>query len=246
MSTDTNEKKQIAELILGIKNDPKRKSTLQLALEIARFHLGMDVSDKVPNNEDRNNNTFPNYGDFITRHHFVERIKENASIDRCSDEAELFTALFLYLNVLEQIGTLFCKDEKNGIEKAIETFSSQELPAQDIKEIKNLRNSLAHNFGLINLKNQSPTIKYTISIDYHETNSSNNAVSNCIIQLPKNEWSKDWSDKSDETSCTIYAFPLMRLCEDIIKEVVERCKEDKLTFAIEELEEIKARYTILI
>ncbi|MFC2358434.1 hypothetical protein [Porphyromonas endodontalis] len=248
MSIDTIEKKKIAGLILGLEPDETRKSTLQLALENARHHIGIKDGEK------------PRGCSFNFRHDLVEKLEssrgrcsdeaehetneENSFNDRygrCSDEAEIFCGLLLYLNVLEQIGTLFCKDENetNGIKKAIKAFSTKKFNKLEIKAIKDLRNSLAHNFGLVgyDTKNKKPTMKFTICIYFSDEIQT-------IVELPKPEWDGSFSDKSDETQCKIYAFPLFNLVEEVIEEVKKQYKSDKLQFAIGDLEEIKSRFTI--
>ena len=59
MLIDTTEKKEIAELILGLRQNTSRKSTLQLALESAKFHLGIKGTDDI------------NYIKFSFRHNLV-------------------------------------------------------------------------------------------------------------------------------------------------------------------------------
>ena len=142
MSIDTIEKKKIAGLILGLEPDETRKSTLQLALENARHHIGIKDGEK------------PRGCSFNFRHDLVEKLEssrgrcsdeaehetneENSFNDRygrCSDEAEIFCGLLLYLNVLEQIGTLFCKDENetNGIKKLLRLSVQRNLISLKLK-----------------------------------------------------------------------------------------------------------------
>ncbi|EHO68661.1 hypothetical protein [Segatella maculosa] len=229
MLIDTTEKKEIAELILGLRQNTSRKSTLQLALESAKFHLGIKGTDDI------------NYMKFSFRHNLVGQAKNGINTDLCSDEAELFSALLLYLNALEQIGTLFCKEEEveNGIKKAISAFCPKTFGEDETKAIKNLRNSLAHNFGLVNYnqRNKKPTEKFTICFDDKEE---------IIVELPKRKWEGSFKDKSDDAQCKIYVFPLIRMIEQIISKVKKQYKNDTLSFAIEDLEEIKARFTIKI
>lgn len=225
--------KEIAKLILGILENHERNSTLQLALECARFHLGIKKNEK------------PNYNAFQSRHNFVEKIlhdnKKQSSyedLDMVSDNAEIFSALMLYLNVLEQIGTLFCKTSKKKycpIINAITDFYPKEMQDKEKQAIKNLRNSLAHNFGLVNLKGKSPTHKYTICFQNEGKK---------IIELPKTKWNKDYTDQSEKTSCLVYAFPLMTLVEDILSEIIKKYKQNKLKFAMP-IEEVKSRFTVL-
>ena len=224
MLIDTTEKKEIAELILGIRIHESRKSTLQLALECGRFHLGID------------NNSNINEHAFNLRHNLIEQIQDKIIVDKCSDQAEIFAALLLYLNAMEQIGTLFC--HKNGIENAIKTFGPEKFSNQKINAIKNLRNSLAHNYGLVNFNpiTKKPTVKFTIYLDRNEA----------IVELPKKNWDGSYKDKYEETQCVIYAFSLLDLMKQTYDGVINKYKEGSLLFAIDDLEEIKARFTIIM
>ena len=62
------------------------------------------------------------------------------------------------------------------------------------------------------------------------------------IKLPEQEWNGDFLDKREETSTIVYVFPLIRLIEKIIANVVNEYKIGKLRFCY--MEEIKARFTI--
>ena len=102
METESNTKKnyneqekELIELILGIKNSSDRKSTLQLALESARFHCGIEKNGIIDNVT------------FDLRQDFLEKIYKEEFKHYISDEADIFSALLCYLICLEQIGTLF-------------------------------------------------------------------------------------------------------------------------------------------
>lgn len=228
-----DEEKEIAELILGIKKLKNRISTLQLALESAKFHLGFKDDD---NHKDEG----PDIFSFYQRNDDLNSSDDETYIIRCSDESELFTALFLYLNILEQIGLLFCKDtlKKNGTKKALEKFDSQ-INSEERTAIINLRNSLAHNFGLVNYdpKTKKTTHKYTIDM----ANKSEK-----VIKLPRQTWDGNYADKSEETSCIVNAFALIKLVHQIINEAITQYNNNTLSFAIEDLEEIKAKFTIIV
>ena len=223
-----DEEKEIAELILGIKKPTNRISTLQLALESAKFHLGIK------------DNEVPNLAAFNMRHNYLEQIIDNTPIIRCSDESEIFTALFISLNILEQIGILFCPPttNNNNIDKALDKFTPDILP-DERKAIQNLRNSLAHNFGLVNYntRHNRPTLKYIINIGGDKSEK--------VVQLPRQTWDGNYANKSEETSCIVNVFPLMKLVHQIINGAITHYNNDTLSFAIEDLEEIKARFTII-
>lgn len=228
-----NNEKEIAELILGISKPKDRKSTLQLALESANFHLGIK-------DDDEHKDEGPNILSFDLRNDNFNQSDDETYNIRCNDESELFTALFLYLNILEQIGLLFCKDtsEKNNTIKALKKFDSQ-INREERTAIKNLRNSLAHNFGLVNYnsKTNKPTHKYTIDMgDEREK----------VIELPTKEWDGNYADKSKETSCIIYIYPLMKHIHSIFKKAKAQYLNNELSFAIDNIEEIKSRFTIKV
>lgn len=236
MKIDTEEKKDLAEIILGINQDPHRKSTLNLALESAYSHLG---TSKL---EDVNDLTF------AMRHKRHHRIMNNEEEDINSDESELFTALLLLLVSLEQIGVLFCKKDEickgNGIKRAIKTFISNKLDDNEIRAISNLRNSLAHSFGLVNMPknaNSYKPTKYSIVLSLEEKKDTK------ILRLPIIPWTGNWKCKNEEdTSCIIYAYPLIRFIMSIINTVKDRYRSGQLEFALEDIEEIRTRFTILI
>ncbi len=228
-----DEEKEIAELILGIKKLKNRISTLQLALESAKFHLGFKDDD---NHKDEG----PDIFSFYQRNDDLNPSDDETYIIRCSNESELFTALFLYLNILEQIGLLFCEDtsENNNVINAINKFDSQ-INSEERFAIKNLRNSLAHNFGLVNYnpKTNKPTHKYTIYMGDEKEK---------VIELPTKEWDGNYADKSKETSCIIYIYPLMKHIHSILKKAKAQYLNNELSFAIDNIEEIKSRFTIKV
>ncbi len=226
-----DERKKLLDLILGLREDPYRKSTLQLALEKARHSCGIEQGVSA------NENTF-GWRQNMTElaQCLAERGIEKLPI--CTEETDLFTALFLYLNILEQLGVLFC-GKNRGIANSIKRFSNN----KDGDVLRNLRNSLAHSFGLVNIKKCSkchreyPTIKFILSLNRDETN---------VVQLAQKEWDGDYSDKSDKTSTTVYVFPFINLAEEIIAKARKETKDGRLDFALKDIEEIKSRFTILI
>lgn len=222
MIMDENELK---ELILGLTSNPNRKSTLQLALEVARRNCGIKedgtINDMV----------------FGYRNDSVNLIMEGRNPLCNSDEADLFSSLLIYLNCLEQIGTLFCgkSNVKNGIIRTIKTYSPDLLSDEKQKALKNLRNSLAHNFGLVNITpNGKPISKYMLIY----------AKDNDIIKLPQVKWNGDFFNKAEETSIKVYVYSVIELVETIIRKLKEDYKNGQLEFAID-VEEVKSRFTIL-
>lgn len=207
-------------LILGLSKDSNRKSTLQLALESARFHSGYK------------HNTC-NRGQFDKKRTLQKELEFDFLKD-LTDEVELFTATFLYLNCLEQIGQIFCN---GSIEDAIKSFARDSMPDKDAKLIQKLRHALAHSFGLVNIspRNHTPTNKFILN--WADDNTP-------VVIKAREEWGGNYNDKSNVTSDTINVFKLFRLVEDIIKKLQEQCKAGTLVPELD-IDEIKSRYTII-
>ena len=222
----------LIETILGIRKAPDRKGTLQLALESARFHCGIQENGNIGNFT------------FITRQQYIDKLMKGVEIKRPSDEADLFSALLQYFICLDQIGTLFYIEDKidksdtNGIINAINMFSSINLSKRELEALKNLRNSLGHAFGLVNVDMSKKNATHKFLLNFKDEYES-------VISLPsrKNEWNGDYLDKNEETSTIIYVFPLIRFIEETIANVIEEYKKGTLRFIC--MEEIKARFTIL-
>lgn len=218
-----NDNSEILECILGIKELPNRKSCLQLALESARFHLGRDkVTGKG------------NDACFYFRQNKVDEIEKGFQQEKNTDEADLFSGVILYLIILEQLGTIFDCSPNNHIINILKRYADG-LSMGEIKAIKNLRNSLAHNYGLVayNPKDK-PICKFILSFSI-ETN----VVKKSIVK-----WNKKFDNKSDDCSILIYVFPLIDLVEDIITKIIKEFQNKKLSCRLSK-EELEARFTIL-
>lgn len=139
-----DEKKELLELILGIRIKNGMKSTLQLALQSARHYCGYTLG--IP----------------FSRKEFD--LRQGGT--QLNDEGDMFAAILLYLIALEQLGTLFY-DAKNGIEKVLEctSFSKEEKEA-----ISHLRHGLAHSYGLA-IQSESGKTRYLYCIDFHDSTS---------------------------------------------------------------------------
>lgn len=223
---------ELMELILGIKKDPNRKSTLQLALESARFHCGIEIDGRIDN------------ATFECRQDFVERIMVDEYKHYISDEADIFSALLSYFICLEQIGTLFYledkleKGESNSIINAIMFFSTDKLKKEERIALKNLRNSLGHAYGLVNIDKSQNCGTHKYILDFK--NESKNVI---VIPSQKHKWDGNFLNKEKETSTIIYVFPLIRFIERIINNVIEEYHKGTLRFIF--YEEIKSRFTII-
>ncbi len=232
------EQEEILDLILGRKEekDGKRKSTLQIALSVARY-----LSSYLP-------------GQVYNTSGFIGgRVEwDNGSPDSQSrptfEESDLFAALLLYLVSLEQVGELFIKDtpkkDNNGIVKTLRDYTS--LSNDEIQAIKGLRNALGHNFGLVAEADNRSRNEFGAK-DYKYTLVYNSDKNDIVIELPKEDFGNkgrpiDWSDKSEETYTKIYPINLINLIE---KEIIEKIQSDSDIKLTKNIEEIKSRFTII-
>lgn len=231
---EKDEEKEILSLILG-KNYENRKSTLQMALSVARL-LCCYKSGKTYS-----------YASFLGDRNTVNDNPYDIAWRSSSPEADIFTAMLLYLIGLEQLGTLLTKNDKKespcnrkgGIYRILEEYYLSECPEEDnekrkneIKAIVALRNALAHSFGLFGCS-EGENHKFTLKL-----RSDNSSVS--IIELPKKKWTGDFNDKNEETSTIIYPINLIKLIEEIISKI--QLKDSRI---ILDIEETKTRYSII-
>ena len=133
------EKEDLIKLILGITKKSERFSTLQLALERARYFCGNEGgSEKYSEAK------------FAFRQNNLDKLLEGDFPKRNEEIGDIFVSILLYLNSLEQLGNLFYSREntKNGITDTLNhasrigivDFSDGEMP----NAIKRLRHALAH------------------------------------------------------------------------------------------------------
>lgn len=160
-----DEKKELLELILGIRIKNGMKSTLQLALQSARHYCGYTIG--VP----------------FSRKEFD--LRQGGT--QLNDEGDMFAAILLYLIALEQLGTLFY-DAKHGIDKVLESsFCSKE----EKEAISHLRHCLAHSYGLA-IRSESRKTCYLYCIDFHDSTSilsvtyeeSKNIYNSTVFAIP--------------------------------------------------------------
>lgn len=227
----TTNKQRILNLVLGLASDDHRKSTLQLALEQARHLIGYtkEKGVSIAGYKCRGLNITEKDG-----HITADRIEDNRSKDDI-DVCDAFSALSLYLIALDQLGHLFVKGKESvKVGEILKKAKISEFGNEDIrKAIKQLRNSLCHNFGLAN--NRKPFYKFTL--DFNDENK--------IIELPMKVWDGNWSDKMKETQTTINIFPLCNAIEKAINSVITQYEHGEILCVISDLEEIKSRFTLL-
>ena len=222
-----NEKDDIIRLILGLSNHDDRISTLQLALSQARRCIGYD-SKKECNmvNFTFRNTQIDNEDGQLT----VNCIDDNR---KNADECDCFNALTLYLIALDQLGHIFVSGRKKlEVGEMLKRSRIEEFRDEEVQTaIENLRNSLCHNFGLANTK-------YKFSLNFNSYDG--------IIKVPDKKFNIDWSDKSKETQTIVNVFPLCNAIEKVIKSIVEKYENGELSCVIDDVEELKTKFTLII
>jgi len=164
-----------------------------------------------------------------------------------------FIGIINYLLFLEMIGEIFklktfnntkTNKKTNNIYKALKQFGNN-ISEKDIWSIVALRNSLAHNYGLINIpfeniknikKREMLTHKFILS----------NVDNTDLIIYPTNNWKeKDFSDKNDNTSTRISIFKLIDFIESVYLNLKKAIEFNQVELSLDgDLEELKARFTI--
>ena len=155
-----------------------------------------------------------------------------------------FLSLVGYLILLDLIGEVFTKKRKdsNNITNAIDYFGSEKL--KECKWTVNaLRNSLAHNYGLINIprhKKDDPNSlhKFMLLLEKLDTE---------IFEKEKDWTRNDWRDKFESTSTKVYMPNLIDEIENLYKKLIEKVeKGDYKIYLKGGIEELKSRFTIII
>lgn len=215
--------------ILGLKHDKTRRSCLLMAIRSARYLTGREIiTGKAIGICEMEYNVLNK--DEVTTHQLYNE--------------HFFSGLAMYLIAIDCIGCLFdnkttLSEEKNSIGRALTSFSS--LDKVRIEAVKDMRNTLAHNFGLATeniLPNGNPKKckhKFTLSF-------SDDAEA---IKMPTTEWDGDYNNKEETTSTIIGVAAFCELMESIIANVYECNKNGQLKLRISE-NEAKARFTVLI
>lgn len=220
----------IIETILGLRHEDNRKSCLLMAIRSARYLTGRDV----------------NLGDSkgIRDMELGVLMKDDVSAYWLDNEF-FFSGLAMYLIAIECLGCLFDNtavlSEKNesGIGRALKSFSS--LDKARIEAVKDLRNTLAHNFGLAteNMLPKGNPKKYKHKFTFSFSDDAE------AIKMPTTEWDGDYNNKEETTSTIIGVAAFCELMESIIANVYECNKNGQLKLRVSE-NEAKARFTVLI
>ncbi len=152
-----------------------------------------------------------------------------------------FLSLIGYLILLDLIGKVFTEGKKEHLIYAIDTFGSSEL--KECKyQVNALRNSLAHNYGLINIPD---SLKYDEESLHKFTLSEKENKEKIFERQQKWERGK-WKDKSENTSTIVDVNKLIDEIENLIKNLQEKAKNGELSICLKGgVEELFARFTII-
>lgn len=215
--------------ILGLIHENNRKSCFLMAIRSARYLTGRDiVSGKALGICEMEYNVL-NKDDVITHQLYNEHF---------------FSGLAMYLIAIDCIGCLFDNTkiksaEGNSIARALDSFSS--IDKDRIEAIKDLRNTLAHNYGLATentLPNGKPKkYKHKFTLSFSDEAEA--------IKLPVINWNGKYDNKNDDCSTIIGVSSFCDMIESIIANVYKCYESDSLILRIDE-NEAKSRFTVLI
>ena len=213
-----NNKDFIKKFVNSLKIEENRYSCLLIALQDARIITGRDIKNGNIKNE-----ILESEQHFLNPHSFIGIIN--------------------YLLVLELIGEIFktktfSTKKKNNIYKALMQFHAT-INEKDIDTIIALRNSLAHNYGLINIPHNSKEDDTKL----HKFTLLNTPNTN-LIEYPERKWSKQYSDHSEETSTKISVIKLQNLVESTYNNLKTEINNDNATISLSGIDELKSRFTI--
>lgn len=213
--------------ILGLKQVKNRKSCLLMAIRSARYLTGRDVI------------TGKALGIGEMEYNVLK--KDEVQTHQLYNE-HFFTGIAMYLIALDCIGCLFENttikpvDDNNSIVRALESFSA--LKNREIEAVKDLRNTLAHNFGLATeSKGGAKKTKHKFTLSFSDKAEA--------IKLPKKDWDGDFGNKKQSCSTIIGVSAFCNLAESIIANVYDSYEKGLLKLRVSE-EQVKARFTVLV
>lgn len=156
-----------------------------------------------------------------------------------------FIALINYLLILDLIGEVFglkgfTTKKNNNIYKALKQFAPT-ISEKDIETIIALRNSLAHNYGLVNIpksETENSTKRHKFILLHFE--------SSFLIKYPTTIWNGDFKEKSEDKSTQISTTKLIELIEQSYKNLVKASEDNEIELKLSGgIEELKSRFTIM-
>ena len=203
--------------------EDNRQSCLVMALETARILSGRDKK----NGESRKTvNTGVDMPDLLDGLHF----EDNQYMTTGN-----FGGLIHYLMLLDLIGNVFVSSTQNPICRALREFSSI-TDDKTLWAIVGLRNSLAHNYGLVSEpKNQSHT-KHKFCLHLQDEMDE-------MIKIPTPAWDGDCTNKDEKASTDIDVYKLIDAIEEMYQNIKKKAEKGELKLIIDEAE-LKARFTI--
>lgn len=201
-----------------------RRSCLMMAIKCARHLTGRDIKN----------------GDAagMTQMSADILMRDDVSMNLLEYES-LFVGIATYLIALETIGCAFqnvnkSSNESNAIKRALAMFSS--LDTRQMDAIKDLRNTLAHNFGLATEARSKRKYNHKFTLSMSDESQD--------VILPEKEWDGNFDNKDEQYSTKIGVFSFCNLMESIISKVIDCHSKGQLQLRIGE-NEAKARFTIL-
>ena len=214
--------------ILGLKRVKNRRSCLLMAIRSARYLTGRDLIT----------------GKAIGICEMEYTILKNDDVTTLQLYNEhFFSGLAMYLIAIDCIGCLFDNltitpktENNNSIIRALKSFST--LDDERIEAVKDLRNTLAHNFGLATeSKGGAKKTKHKFTLSFSDKAEA--------IKLPKKDWDGDFGNKKQSCSTIIGVSAFCNLAESIIANVYDSYEKGLLKLRVSE-EQVKARFTVLV
>ena len=139
-----------------------------------------------------------------------------------------FSGIMGYFTLLDQLGCIFF--EKQPIRNVLKEYSG--IPDEEEREaLVGLRNCLAHNYGLANKF-------YNFSLVDNIENEKR------VVKLPKVKKTKGDYSSREEYYTNVYIHNFSSLAEDIFRKMKEDFSNNKLRPFINNISELRARFTI--
>jgi|JI10StandDraft_1071094.scaffolds.fasta_scaffold240541_2 hypothetical protein len=179
----------------------------------------------------------------------LSNVNEKVMNEKIIYDSNSFLGLIGYLILMDLIGSLFKqKENENGICIALEKFSKN-LNKEERFVIKALRNSLAHNYSLINIPQKAKTPDKQQSKDKKELHKFELIYEDTdfIISVPleSDRWIRDdFKNKLDVSNTKIGVRKLIDEFENVYGNLKEDYDNDNVTLTLG-LEELKARFTTI-
>lgn len=211
-------------------DDPEEHRTSQFSSlwRLARFVSWQGEGNK---GNGLNNETFDFAGESI----------HSLPINEGFYESSKMLGLVLYLILLDQLSDIFpmlgvtSNPNENGIVRMLRQAGT---PLQDSEMIavKNLRNSLAHNFGLASKpENKDPYFRYSLDYSRHDSGQ--------IITTAKSTASSDFGTDDGQMQTTISVPLLIEHIESILQDVIDKQKLSNYGDILKDKDELRVRFT---